>query len=74
MNENILFSRYIMYNGTSTLEQDVPECKTAHCEEKATQDCIKCRKPTCNGHASFATDQHICQYCRLIDWVQIQKG
>ncbi len=70
-----LFKRYRMYNGTSTLEQDVPTCEAMTlCEEKATQDCILCKKPTCNGHVSFATEQHICHYCRLIDWVQTQKG
>lgn len=69
-----LFKRYLMYNGKSTLDYHVPSCKITFCTEKATQDCVKCGDPICNGHASFATDQRICHYCRLIDWVQIQKG
>lgn len=68
------FKRYLIYNGASTLDYHVPFCKITFCTEKATQDCIKCSTPICNGHACSATKQHICHYCRLIDWIQLQKG
>ena len=71
MNESI-FQRYFIYNGTSMLEKDVPLCK--HCTRKAYGTCVKCETPICYHHECHATSQRICHYCRLIDWVQTQKG
>jgi hypothetical protein len=73
MNESP-FKRYFIYNGTSMLEKDVPFCKMYACARKAHGPCVKCNTPICYQHECHATRQRICHYCRLIDWVQTQKG
>jgi hypothetical protein len=65
----------LMYNGQILPFSQVPECETSLCEEKATQPCVLCLTPICNGHASMATKEHICQYCRLSQWMYLNgKG
>lgn len=73
MNESIT-KRYLIYNGTSMLDYQVPACKKTLCTRKAEGTCAKCETPICYWHGCHSVEQRICHYCRLIDWVQTQKG
>lgn len=62
------------YKGRILPANQVPNCKISLCEEKATQPCVLCLTPICNGHASMATEEHVCHYCRLSQWMYEQRN
>lgn len=63
------------YNGKFLPANQVPECETSLCKEKAVQKCVLCLTPICNGHASMATKEFVCHYCRLSQWMYLNgKG
>lgn len=72
--EDELFKRYIIYKGESTIDHDVPICKMTYCLKKAKADCMKCGTATCSDHVCKCIAQHICHWCRLIDWILHEKG
>ncbi len=65
---------HLMYNRQFLPANQVPECETSLCEEKATQDCVLCLTPICNGHASMAVKEHICHACRLATWIYVNRA
>lgn len=58
----------IEYDGRLLPEFQVPNCHVTSCERKARWMCDNCCSSICDFHISSASEGHVCQKCRLIQW------